>query len=57
MQKVRSQKGMRNEDIHTFCVYRDIKELYQVRSHIHHACITNQLHKLRKQCDIRVSTQ
>lgn len=57
MQKVRSQKDIRNEDIHTFCVYGDIKELYQVRPHIHHASITNQLHELRKQCDSRVSTQ
>lgn len=57
MQKVRSQKDMRNEDIHTFCVYGDMKELYQVRPHIRHASITNQLHELRKQCDSRVSTQ
>lgn len=39
---------MRNEDIHIFCVHRYIKELYQVRPCIYHACITNQLHKLRK---------
>lgn len=57
MQKMRSRKDMRNEDIHTFCVYRDLKELYQVRAHIYHISITNQLHKLRKQCGIRVSTQ